>query len=283
MKVFQRIVELQNELFGVRKEGKKIGLVPTMGALHEGHASLVKRSVKDNDITVVSVFVNPTQFNDKNDLKNYPRTLEEDCKLLESVGADYVFAPTVEDMYPVPDTRHFEYPPVSTVMEGAHRPGHFNGVCQVVSRLFYIVRPDRAYFGEKDWQQIAVIKAMVKALALDVNIVECPIVRDEDGLAKSSRNTLLAPDERAIAPKIYEALKSSLDYAKNHTLEETKAKVISDINSQDGLDVEYYAIVDGNTLQDVASWDDSPYIVGCITVYCGKTPIRLIDHIKYKG
>lgn len=283
MKVFQRIVELQNELFGVRKEGKKIGLVPTMGALHEGHASLVKRSVKDNDITVVSVFVNPTQFNDKNDLKNYPRTLEEDCTLLESVGADYVFAPTVEDMYPVPDTRHFEYPPVSTVMEGAHRPGHFNGVCQVVSRLFYIVRPDRAYFGEKDWQQIAVIKAMVKALALDVNIVECPIVRDEDGLAKSSRNTLLAPDERAIAPKIYEALKSSLDYAKSHTLEETKAKVISDINSQEGLDVEYYAIVDGNTLQDVASWDDSPYIVGCITVYCGKTPIRLIDHIKYKG
>lgn len=283
MKVFQRIVELQNELFGVRKEGKKIGLVPTMGALHEGHASLVKRSVKDNDITVVSVFVNPTQFNDKNDLKNYPRTLEEDCKLLESVGADYVFAPTVEDMYPVPDTRHFEYPPVSTVMEGAHRPGHFNGVCQVVSRLFYIVRPDRAYFGEKDWQQIAVIKAMVKALTLDVNIVECPIVRDEDGLAKSSRNTLLAPDERAIAPKIYEALKSSLDYAKSHTLEETKAKVISDINSQEGLDVEYYAIVDGNTLQDVASWDDSPYIVGCITVYCGKTPIRLIDHIKYKG
>jgi pantoate--beta-alanine ligase len=283
MKVFQRIVELQNELFGVRKEGKKIGLVPTMGALHEGHASLVKRSVKDNDITVVSVFVNPTQFNDKNDLKNYPRTLDADCKLLESVGADYVFAPTVEDMYPVPDTRHFEYPPVSTVMEGAHRPGHFNGVCQVVSRLFYIVRPDRAYFGEKDWQQIAVIKAMVKALALDVNIVECPIVRDEDGLAKSSRNTLLAPDERAIAPKIYEALKSSLDYAKSHTLEETKAKVISDINSQEGLDVEYYAIVDGNTLQDVASWDDSPYIVGCITVYCGKTPIRLIDHIKYKG
>ncbi len=283
MKVFQRIVELQNELFGVRKEGKKIGLVPTMGALHEGHASLVKRSVKDNDITVVSVFVNPTQFNDKNDLKNYPRTLEEDCKLLESVGADYVFAPTVEDMYPVPDTRHFEYPPVSTVMEGAHRPGHFNGVCQVVSRLFYIVRPDRAYFGEKDWQQIAVIKAMVNALALDVNIVECPIVRDEDGLAKSSRNTLLAPDERAIAPKIYEALKSSLDYAKSHTLEETKAKVISDINAQEGLDVEYYAIVDGNTLQDVASWDDSPYIVGCITVYCGKTPIRLIDHIKYKG
>lgn len=282
MKVIHKIVELQNELFQPRKEGKVIGLVPTMGALHAGHASLVERSVKDNDITVVSVFVNPTQFNDKNDLKNYPRTLEEDCKLLESVGADIVFAPTVDEMYPVPDNRHFEYPPVSTVMEGAHRPGHFNGVCQVVSRLFYIVRPEKAYFGEKDWQQIAVIKAMVKALGLGVNIVECPIVRDEDGLAKSSRNTLLSPDERAIAPKIYEALKASLGYAKKHTLEETKEKVVSDINSQEGLDVEYFAIVDGNTLQDVKTWDDSNYIVGCITVYCGKTPIRLIDHIKYK-
>lgn len=282
MKVIHTIVELQNELFSLRKEGKVIGLVPTMGALHAGHASLVERSVKDNDITVVSVFVNPTQFNDKNDLKNYPRTLEADCKLLESVGADFVFAPTVDEMYPVPDNRHFEYPPVSTVMEGAHRPGHFNGVCQVVSRLFYIVRPDKAYFGEKDWQQIAVIKAMVNALGLGVNIVECPIVRDEDGLAKSSRNTLLAPDERAIAPKIFEALKASLDYAKSHTLEETRDKVVSDINSQEGLDVEYFAIVDGNTLQDVKTWDDSDYIVGCITVYCGKTPIRLIDHIKYK-
>lgn len=282
MKVIHTIVELQNDLFLLRKEGKVIGLVPTMGALHAGHASLVERSVKDNDITVVSVFVNPTQFNDKNDLKNYPRTLEADCKLLESVGADFVFAPTVEEMYPVPDNRHFEYPPVSTVMEGAHRPGHFNGVCQVVSRLFYIVRPDKAYFGEKDWQQIAVIKAMVKALGLGVNIVECPIVRDEDGLAKSSRNTLLSPDERAIAPKIFEALKASLDYAKSHTLEETREKVVSDINSQEGLDVEYFAIVDGNTLQDVKIWDDSNYIVGCITVYCGKTPIRLIDHIKYK-
>ena len=282
MKVFKKIVDLQNALFDERKQGKEIGLVPTMGALHEGHASLVKRSVSENGVTVVSVFVNPTQFNDKNDLKNYPRDLEADCRLLEECGADYVLAPEVEEMYPTPDTRHFEFPPVSTVMEGAHRPGHFNGVCQVVSRLFYIVRPDKAYFGEKDWQQIAVIKAMVKALGLGVNIVECPIVRDEDGLAKSSRNTLLSPDERAIAPKIFEALKASLDYAKSHTLEETREKVVSDINSQEGLDVEYFSIVDGNTLQDVAEWEDSPYIVGCITVYCGKTPIRLIDHIKYK-
>ena len=283
MEIFKKIVELQNALFEARKAGKKIGLVPTMGALHEGHASLVRRSVKENDLTVVSVFVNPTQFNDKNDLKNYPRTLEADCKLLEQCGADFVFAPEVEEMYPTPDTRSFEYPPVSTVMEGAHRPGHFNGVCQVVSRLFYIVRPDNAYFGEKDWQQIAVIKAMVRHLQLDVQIVECPIVRDDDGLARSSRNTLLAPNERAIAPTIYKVLKESVDYAKKHSLKETHQFVVESINAVDGLDVEYFSIVDGGTLQDVADWNDSPYIVGCITVYCGKTPIRLIDHIKYKS
>lgn len=283
MKVFSKIVDLQNALFDERKAGKNVGLVPTMGALHEGHASLVRRSVKDNDVTVVSVFVNPTQFNDQGDLNRYPRTLEADCQLLESCGADYVLAPSVEEMYPTPDTRHFEYPPVSTVMEGAHRPGHFNGVCQVVSRLFYIVRPDKAYFGEKDWQQIAVVKAMVRHLQLPVQIVECPIVREDDGLAKSSRNALLAPDERKIAPAIYKALHDSLDYAKQHTLKETHDKVVSDINAVKGLEVEYFSIVDGDTLQEVAQWEDSPYVVGCITVYCGKTPIRLIDHIKYKG
>ena len=282
MKVFKKIVDLQNALFDERKQGKEIGLVPTMGALHEGHASLVRRSVNENGVTVVSVFVNPTQFNDKNDLKNYPRDLEADCRLLEACGADYVLAPEVEEMYPMPDTRHFEFPPISTVMEGAHRPGHFNGVCQVVSRLFYIVRPNKAYFGEKDWQQIAVVKAMVRQLGLGVEIVECPIVRDVDGLARSSRNSLLAPNERAIAPAIYQALKDSLTYAKMHSLKETHDKVVADINKVDGLDVEYFSIVDGNTLQDVAEWEDSPYVVGCITVYCGKTPIRLIDHIKYK-
>ncbi len=282
MKVFSKIVDLQNALFDERKAGKSVGLVPTMGALHEGHASLVRRSVKDNDVTVVSVFVNPTQFNDKNDLKNYPRDLDADCRLLDECKADYVFAPEVEDMYPVPDTRQFEYPPVSTVMEGAHRPGHFNGVCQVVSRLFYIVRPDRAYFGEKDWQQIAVVKAMVRHLRLPVQIVECPIVREADGLARSSRNTLLAPDERAIAPAIFKALKESVEYAKSHTLKQTHDKVVSDIDSVEGLRVEYFSIVDGNTLQDIAEWEGSPYVVGCITVYCGRTPIRLIDHIKYK-
>lgn len=283
MKVFSKTVDIQNELFLLRKEGKSIGLVPTMGALHEGHASLVERSVKENDVTVVSVFLNPTQFNDQGDLDRYPRTLDADCELLEKVGADIVYAPTVQEVYPTPDTRQFEFPPVSTVMEGAKRPGHFNGVCQVVSRLFYIVRPNRAYFGEKDWQQIAVVKQLVKFIGSPVQIVECPIVRDKDGLAKSSRNTLLAADERAIAPAIYKALKASVTYAKKHTVAETHDKVVADINAVDGLDVEYFEIVDGNTLQTISSWDDSPYVVGCITVYCGKTPIRLIDHIRYKG
>mgnify|MGYP003493391302 FL=1 len=282
MKLFEKIVDLQNELFEVRKEGKKIGLVPTMGALHQGHASLVKRSVKENDVTVVSVFLNPTQFNDKADLERYPRNLDADCKLLEECHADYVFAPSVKEMYPTPDNRQFNFPPVTTVMEGAKRPGHFNGVCQVVSRLFYIVRPDRAYFGEKDWQQIAVVKRLVKYINMNVEIVECPIVREAAGLAMSSRNSLLTPEERAIAPNIYKVLKESVEYSKNHTVEETHNKVVNDINAIDGLEVEYFEIVDGNTLLDVKDWNDSPYIVGCITVYCGHTPIRLIDHIKYK-
>lgn len=283
MQVFHKIVELQNKLFEDRKNGKSVGLVPTMGALHEGHASLVKKSVKDNDVTVVSVFVNPTQFNDPKDLSSYPRDIEADCKLLEEVGADYVFTPSVEEMYPTPDTRHFEFPPISTVMEGAHRPGHFNGVCQVVSRLFYITRPDKAYFGEKDWQQIAVVKAMVRSLNLNVKIVECPIIRDTDGLARSSRNALLSADEREIAPNIFKALKESIEYSKKHNINETHDYVVEKINSVNSLEVEYFEIVDGNTLQKVSDWNDSDYIVGCITVYCGKRPVRLIDHIKYKS
>ena len=283
MKVIQKIVELQNELFSYRKNNKTIGLVPTMGALHAGHASLVKQSVKENDVTVVSVFLNPTQFNDKGDLERYPRTLEADCQLLEACGVDYVFAPTVEDIYPKPDNRQFEFSPQSTVMEGAKRPGHFNGVCQVVSRLFYIVRPDRAYFGEKDWQQIAVIKRLVDFIGMkdSITIVECPIVREQDGLAMSSRNMLLTADERAIAPKIYEALRKSVDYSQSHSVAETQEKVVNEINAVDGLEVEYFEIVDGNTLLKVNTWED--YVVGCITVYCGHTPIRLIDHIKYRG
>ncbi len=281
MKVITKVIDMQNELFVQRKNGRSIGLVPTMGALHEGHASLVRRCVKENDVTVVSVFLNPTQFNDKGDLERYPRTLDADCKLLEKEGADYVFAPSVEEVYPTPDERHFEFPPVTTVMEGAKRPGHFNGVCQVVSRLFYIVRPRRAYFGEKDWQQIAVVKQLVKYMGVNIEIVECETIREKDGLAKSSRNTLLSADERAIAPKIYEALKAGVKYAKTHTVQETHDKVVADINAVEGLDVEYFSIVDGNTLLDIQSWDDCEKAVGCITVYCGKTPIRLIDHIDF--
>ena len=283
MRIFEKVVDLQNELFEVRRQGKTVGLVPTMGALHDGHASLVRQSVQQNDVTVVSVFLNPTQFNDKGDLDRYPRTLDADCKLLEACGANYVFAPSVSEMYPTPDTRHFEFPPQSTVMEGAKRPGHFNGVCQVVSRLFYITRPNRAYFGEKDWQQIAVVKRLVGFINMNIEIVECPIVRDEDGLAKSSRNSLLSTDERAIAPNIYKVLKSSTNETGKMSVQQLHDKVVADINAIEGLEVEYFDIVDGNTLLPVQSWDDTPYVVGCITVYCGKTPIRLIDHIKYKG
>ncbi len=283
MKLVQTIDALRSELDAVRKEGKKIGFVPTMGALHQGHASLVARSVAENEFTVVSVFLNPTQFNDKTDLQNYPRTLDADCVLMEQVGADLVFAPSVSEMYPEEDKRVFHYPPVDTVMEGAFRPGHFNGVCQIVSKLFEAVQPDRAYFGEKDFQQIAVIKAMVKDLGFAVEIVPCPVIREESGLAMSSRNTLLSEEERKTAAHIYKVLSQSKQFAANHSLKDTQKYVVDSINSVVGLEVQYYAIVDGDTLQNVESWSDSDFIVGCITVYCGAAPIRLIDHIKYKG
>lgn len=282
MKVVNTVQELKAELAAFRSEGKKIGLVPTMGALHAGHASLVGRSVKENDVTVVSVFVNPTQFNDKKDLETYPRTLEADCRLLESMGADIVFAPSAEEVYPEPDTRTFSYPPTDTVMEGAFRPGHFNGVCQIVSKLFSYVGPDKAYFGEKDFQQIAVVKAMVKDLNIPVEICPCKIVREDDGLALSSRNALLTAEERTLAVNISKTLFASVDYAKEHTLEETKKFVIDTINAHEGLEVQYYEIVDGDSLRSLASWDDSDYIVGCITVFCGARPVRLIDNVKYK-
>ena len=280
MRVVATIAELKALLDTYRNEGKSIALVPTMGALHEGHASLVKRSVAENGVTVVSVFVNPTQFNDKNDLKNYPRTLEADCRLLEEVGADVVFAPAVEEMYPEEDTRSFSFAPLDTVMEGACRPGHFNGVAQIVSKLFYAVEPDRAYFGEKDFQQLAIIREMVRQLALPVEIVGCPIVRENDGLAMSSRNTLLSAEERERALTISRTLFESLEHAKSNDLDSTKTFVENVINSTEGLCLEYYQIVDGNTLQEIAEWSDSEYIVGCIALFCGK--IRLIDNIVYK-
>ena len=264
MKVVHTIQALRAELAVAREQQKTIGLVPTMGALHQGHASLVLRSVQENDVTVVSIFLNPTQFNDKGDLERYPRTLDADCALLEKCGATIAFAPSVEEIYPEPDTRHFSYPPTDSVMEGAHRPGHFNGVCQIVSKLFSYVEPDRAYFGEKDFQQIAVIRRMVDDLGFKLQIVPCPVVREASGLAMSSRNTLLTEDERTTAARIYSVLRQSRDLVADHEVEDVRNWVIRQINDIDGLEVEYYSIV------------------GCITVYCGQKPIRLIDHIRYK-
>ncbi|MCD8303899.1 MAG: pantoate--beta-alanine ligase [Prevotellaceae bacterium] len=260
-----------------------VGLVPTMGALHEGHLSLVRRSLEENDVTVVSIFLNPTQFNDKKDLERYPSNLEADCRLLGATGQGIVaFAPTVSEMYPEPDTRRFSYPPTDSVMEGSFRPGHFNGVCQIVSKLFLLVEPDRAYFGEKDYQQIAVVRRMVEALRLPVSIVPCPTVRSEGGLALSSRNALLDENEKHIACNIYKTLSESLALMASHSVREVHDFVVTALNAVPGLEVQYFSIVDGKSLADVSSWQDSDDIVGCITVFCGKLPVRLIDHIKYR-
>ena len=280
MKVVHTIKELQEELSTLRQQGKSVGLVPTMGALHAGHASLVKRCVAENQVTVVSDFVNPTQFNDLNDLKKYPRTLDADCQLLDACGASFVFAPSVEEIYPEPDTRHFSYAPLDTVMEGAFRPGHFNGVCQIVSKLFDIVKPDRAYFGEKDFQQLAIIREMVKQMKFPLEIVGCPIVREADGLALSSRNSRLNDEERKNALNISKTLFESRNFAASHSVAETKQFVEEAINQAPGLRLEYFELVDGRTLQSIQNWDDTDYAVGCITVFCGE--VRLIDNIKYK-
>lgn len=280
MNIVHTIKELQGLLDDLRRQGKNIGLVPTMGALHAGHASLVKRSVAENEVTVVSVFVNPTQFNDKSDLEKYPRTLDADCKLLEKYQASIVFAPSVTEMYPIPDTRTFSYAPLDTVMEGAFRPGHFNGVCQIVSKLFDAVKPDKAYFGEKDFQQLAIIREMVRQMQYPIEIVGCPIVREADGLAMSSRNTRLSEEERKNALKISQTLFESRTFAVSHSVDEVQQFVEQSIADAPGLRLEYFELVDGNTLQKITKWEDATYVVGCITVFCGE--VRLIDNIKYK-
>ena len=276
MKVFESVKELRAELDKAEQSG--IGFVPTMGALHAGHRSLVERARRENGTVVVSVFVNPTQFNDKNDLKHYPRTPEADARLLEEAGADFVLMPTVEEIYPQPDTRQFDFGLIDKVMEGATRPGHFNGVAQVVSRLFDIVRPARAYFGEKDFQQIAVIKSMVAQLALPIEIVECAIVRGEDGLALSSRNTLLDAAHRAAAPHIYATLRAAVTQSQEMAPARLKEWVTAEVERNPLLKVIYYQSVDARTMQEVAAWDDSPRIQGCIAVQAGD--IRLIDNIR---
>ncbi|MBR1543712.1 MAG: pantoate--beta-alanine ligase [Muribaculaceae bacterium] len=280
MKIISKVNDLKQSLSALREGGKSVGLVPTMGALHEGHQSLVERARRENDIVVVSVFLNPTQFNNAEDLKTYPRTAEADAALLERCGVDIAFMPTVEDIYPEPDTRVFHLGPVAEVMEGAMRPGHFNGVCQIVSKLFMFVEPTRAYFGEKDFQQIAVIKAMVAQLGMSLEIVECPCIREADGLAKSSRNVRLTPLVRKVAPAIYRTLKESLVFAEDHSVEQTHDWVVATINAYPEMEVEYFMICDGDTLQPVESWEASSHVVGCITVYCGD--VREIDNITYK-
>lgn len=280
MKVFNSAAELQAYITTERTAGRTVGFVPTMGALHAGHISLVKRALQECDRCVVSVFVNPTQFNDPKDLATYPRTFEADALLLAEAGADAVFHPSVEEVYPERDERIFEVGRVAEVMEGAHRPGHFNGVMQVVSRLFDIVRPDKAFFGDKDFQQIAVVRAMVRLIGSPVQIVDCPIIRESDGLALSSRNVRLTPEQRSIAPNIYRTLRESLDFAKEHTPKETELWVINQLNAIEQLRVEYYEIVDADSLERVESWQDSLRIQGCITVFCGE--VRLIDNIAYK-
>ena len=279
VRVIAKTDELKKVIAEYRSNGKSVGLVPTMGALHDGHISLVKRCLNENECCVVSIFVNPTQFNDKNDLKHYPRTPKEDCELLESVGCTIVFAPEVEEMYPEEDTRIFNLGSVAEVMEGKFRPGHFNGVAQIVSKLFYAVEPDKAYFGEKDFQQIAVIRAMENEIKTGVEIIDVPIVRESDGLAMSSRNRRLTENQRKNAPKIWETLSKSYTFAQNHSVKETIDFVVSTLNDIPEFKVEYYEIVDADTLQPISDWNSTRRAVGCIATFCGE--IRLIDNITY--
>lgn len=280
MKVLRTVGELQATMKSHRAAGQTIGLVPTMGALHAGHLSLMERARRDNDIVVASVFVNPTQFNNQTDLLTYPRTEEADCRALESANVDYAFIPSVKEVYPEPDTRVFPLGPVAEVMEGAMRPGHFNGVAQIVSKLFAMVNPDRAYFGEKDFQQIAVIRRMAQLEGFGFDIVACPIVREPDGLAMSSRNVRLTPGQRAVAPAIHRILAQSVEQARTASVEQVKADVKAKIDAEPFMSTEYYEIVDPFTMQPVTEWatPNGP-AVGCVTVFCGD--VRLIDNITY--
>ena len=279
MNIYKTAEELRSFVTGERKQGHRIAFVPTMGALHEGHLSLVRRALKENDCCIVSVFVNPTQFNNPRDLETYPRTLDADSRLLASIGTTALFAPEVETIYPEPDTRVFHVGAVAEVMEGKYRPGHFNGVMQVVSRLFDLVQPDCAYFGEKDFQQIAVLRAMAREIKSPVEIIACPIVREEDGLARSSRNTLLSEEGRAQAPNIYRILSESRTWSKELSPKAVIERATQLLDAIPTLRVEYFEIVDADTLQPITRWEDSSKPHGCITVYCGE--VRLIDNIAY--
>lgn len=279
MRIIKTKSELKEVVDNYRLTGKNVGFVPTMGALHQGHLSLMKQCRSNNDVAVASIFVNPTQFNDKNDLKNYPRTLDKDLGMLESEGCDIVFAPEVEEMYPEPDTRVFDFGKLDKVMEGAHRQGHFNGVAQIVSKLFYAVNPDNAYFGEKDFQQLCIIQQLVRDLKLQVNIVACPILREKDGLAMSSRNQLLGKNERLAAPLISQTLFKAVKMKGEMDVESLKCWVTNKINENQFLKTEYFEIVESIELQPIKSWVENNNIVGCIAVKAGN--IRLIDNIRF--
>lgn len=281
MKTFESGLELKKEIQGLKAAGRTIGFVPTMGALHRGHISLVEKSVAENDITVVSIFVNPTQFNDKNDLANYPRTLDKDLKLLGDNGCDLVFIPSVEEMYPEEDKRRFTFGFIEDVMEGKHRPGHFNGVAQIVSKLFDVVPAQKAYFGEKDFQQVAIIRKLVADCNISVEIIACPIFREKDGLAMSSRNMLLSEVQRNNAPVIFQTLKKSTGLIKEYSVSEVKKFVTDTINKNPELETEYFDIVDELTLKSIESWSQEGNKIGCIAVKVGK--IRLIDNIRYNS
>lgn len=276
----KKIIKLQEHLNQLRNLGS-VGFVPTMGALHRGHISLVEKAKKENKTVVVSIFVNPTQFNDPNDLKRYPRNLEADMKLLKSTGCDVVFAPEAEEIYPEPDPdsywEKFDFGNLEKVMEGKHRPGHFNGVAQVVSKLFEIVKPDKAYFGLKDFQQLAVINKMVKMLGMPVEVVPCPIIREESGLAMSSRNELLSKIERENAALIFRTLAEAQNLAGQFSVRELENQVTETINKNPYLNVEYFEIVNFENLQPVKNWQEEGKKIGCIAVFCGK--VRLIDNI----
>lgn len=277
MKVVTTKKELISFINDFRKKGKTIGLVPTMGALHEGHLSLVRECKKNTDITVVSIFVNPTQFNDPEDLKRYPRTPEQDISLLNTVDCDLVFLPTVEEIYPEKDIRKFNFGYLENIMEGARRPGHFNGVGQVVSRLFDIVTPDKAFFGMKDFQQIAIIKNMVQQLNYKIDIVSCPIIREASGLALSSRNMLLDEEHKKNAPHIYATLKKARNLVAQMSVDDLKKWIADQIDSNPYLKTEYVEIVDNTTLQIIQNWNEKNDRVVCVAVHAGK--IRLIDNI----
>lgn len=294
MKNFTTVKELQAALAAAKGEGKTIGLVPTMGALHEGHLSLIRRAATENDIAVVSLFVNPIQFNNKEDLEKYPRTIDADLALIgkEVEGEVYTFAPTVEEMYPTPVTETYHFGPLEEVMEGPQRPGHFSGVAVVVRRLFDIVQPRRAYFGEKDYQQLAIIRNLVQQINYDLEIVACPIVRAEDGLALSSRNMRLSPAARAIAPAIHDTLQQAAEMAEYEEVDEVREWVLStlgsyhEVNSEqcpDGLcfEPEYFEVVNARTLQPIEDWQEAgdDGSVGCIAVWLDG--VRLIDIVKF--